>query len=169
MLVERSRIPPEGLDLQVREEPHWEGVNGLWISLTPVEASFHLERKGDGILARGTFTTTAVVLCSRCSEPVSVPLSDQFVVLFVGAQATFLGEEVELTAAEMDVDVLRNDRLDLSELLRENVLLNLPLQPLCRAECRGLCSHCGVNLNETSCQCRVQEPDPRLRSLQRLL
>ncbi|HLC21226.1 MAG TPA: DUF177 domain-containing protein [Candidatus Methylomirabilis sp.] len=52
--------------------------------------------------------------------------------------------------------------------MRENVLLNLPLQPLCRAECRGLCSRCGVNLNETSCQCRVQEPDPRLRPLQHL-
>lgn len=169
MLLERSRIPPEGLDLQIREEPHWEGVDGLWISLTPVEASFHLERKGDGILVRGTFMTTAVIPCSRCSEPVSVPLSDQFVVLFVGAQGTFRGAEVELTAAEMDVDVLRDDRLDLSELLRENVLLNLPLQPLCRAECRGLCSRCGVNLNETSCQCRVQEPDPRLPSLQHLL
>lgn len=169
MLVERSRIPPEGLDLQIREEPHWEGVEGLWISLAPVEASFHLERKGGGILAKGAFLTTAVVLCSRCSEPVELPVSDQFVVLFLGAQDTFRSEEVELTALDMDVDVLKDDRLDLSGLLRENVLLNLPLQPLCRAECRGLCPQCGVNLNETSCQCLAQQPDPRLRSLQHLL
>ncbi len=168
MLVERSRIPADGLDLQIHEEPYWEGVDGLWISLAPVEASFHLERTRDGILATGAFTTTAVVPCSRCSEPVSVPVSDQFVVLYLGAQETFRGEEVELAAAEMDVDVLTDDRLDLSGLLRENVLLNLPLQPLCRAECRGLCSRCGINLNETSCQCRVEEPDPRLRPLQHL-
>ncbi len=169
MLVERSRIPPEGLDLQIREEPHWEGVDGLWIALAPVEASFHLERKSDGILATGAFTTTVVVPCSRCSEPVSVPVSDQFVVMYLGVQDRFRGEEVELTAGEMDVDVLRDDRLDLSGLLRENVLLNLPLQPLCRAECHGLCPQCGVNLNETSCQCRAQEPNPRLRPLQHLL
>ncbi len=168
MLVARSRIPPEGLDVHIHEEPHWEGVDGLWISLAPVEASFHLERKSDGILARGGFTTTAVVPCSRCSEPVSVPLSDQFAVLYLGTQETFRGEEVELAAAEMDVDVLTDDRLDLSGLLRESVLLNVPLQPLCRAECRGLCSRCGLNLNETSCQCRVEEPDPRLRPLQHL-
>ncbi len=168
MLVERSRIPPDGLDLQIHEEPYWEGVDGLWISLAPVEASFHLERTRDGILATGAFTTIAVVPCSRCSEPVSVPVSDQFVILYLGAQETFRGEEVELAAAEMDVDVLTDDRLDLSGLLRENVLLNLPLQPLCRAECRGLCSRCGINLNETSCQCRVEEPDPRLRPLQHL-
>jgi uncharacterized protein len=169
MLMERSRIPPEGLDLQIHEEPHWEGVDGLWISLAPVEASFHLERKSDGILAMGAFKTTVVVPCSRCSEPVSVPVSDQFVVMYLAVQDRFRGEEVELTAGEMDVDVLRDDRLDLSGLLRENVLLSLPLQPLCRAECHGLCPQCGVNLNETSCQCRAQEPNPGLRPLQHLL
>lgn len=169
MLVERSQIPPGGLDLEVREEPCWEGVEGLWLSLAPVEASFHLERKGNGVLASGAFSTTAVVLCSRCSEPVSVPVSDQFMVLYVGVSEAFRAEEVELSAAEMDVDVMQDDRLDLSRILRENVLLNLPLQPLCRAECRGLCPRCGVNLNETSCRCHVQEGDPRLLPLQHLL
>lgn len=169
MLVERSQIPPEGLDLEVREEPRWEEVEGLWLSLAPIEASFHLERKVNGILASGAFTTTAVVLCSRCSEPVSVPVSDQFVILFTGASEAFRAEESELSAAEMDVDVMQDDRLDVSRFLRENVLLSLPLQPLCRAECRGLCPHCGINLNETSCQCQVQEGDPRLLPLQHLL
>lgn len=169
MLVERSQIPPGGLDLEIHEEPRWEGVEGLWLSLAPVEASFHLERKGNGVLATGAFMTTAVVPCSRCSEPVSVPLSDQFIMLYVGAREAFRGEEIELSAAEMDVDVMEDDRLDLSRLLRENVLLNLPLQPLCRAECRGLCRRCGINLNETSCSCRVQESDPRLLPLQQLL
>jgi uncharacterized protein len=169
MLVERSQIPPEGLDLEVCEEPCWEGVEGLWLSLAPVEASFHLEREVNGILASGTFSTTAVVPCSRCSEPVSIPLSDSFTILYTEASKAFRDDEVELNVAEMDVDSMEDDRLDLTKLLRENVLLTLPLQPLCRAECRGLCPQCGVNLNETSCGCRVQEGDPRLSSLQRLL
>ena len=169
MLVERSRIPAEGLDLRLLEEPRWEGVEGLWTSLAPVEASFHLERKGGGILARGTFQTTAVVHCSRCSEPVSVSVADQFEVLYMGTPSSLRGGEVELTAEEMDVEFLKDDRLDLSGLLRESVLLNLPIQPLCRAECRGLCPRCGVNLNDTSCQCRSQAVDPRLLPLQHLL
>lgn len=169
MLVERSQIPPEGLDLEVCEEPRWEGVEGLWLSLTPVEATFHLEREANGILASGAFTTTAVVLCSRCSEPISVPIADSFAILYTEASEASRAEEVELSAADMDVDVMQDDRLDLTRLLRENVLLNLPLQPLCRVECRGLCPHCGINLNETSCRCRVQEGDPRLLPLQQLL
>ena len=169
MLVERSRIPPEGLDLLVKEEPRWEGVEGLWTSLGPVEASFHLERKGGGILATGAFATTASVLCSRCSEPVSVQVSDQFEVLYMSPPGPSRGEDVKVTAEEMDVEFLKDDRLDLSWLLRENVLLNLPTQPLCRADCRGLCPRCGVDLNETSCQCETPEPDPRLRPLQHLL
>ena len=169
MLVERSQIPPEGLDLEVHEEPCWGEVEGLWLSLAPIEASLHLERKGNGILVSGAFTTTAVVLCSRCSESVSVPVSDQFAILFTGVSEAFRAEEGELSAAEMDVDVMHDDRLDVSRFLRENVLLGLPLQPLCRTECRGLCPHCGINLNETSCQCQVQEGDPRLLPLQHLL
>jgi len=167
MLVERSQIPPEGLDLEVHEEPCWGEVKGLWLSLAPIEASLHLERKGNGILVSGA--TTAVVLCSRCSESVSVPVSDQFAILFTGVSEAFRAEESELSAAEMDVDVMQDDRLDVSRFLRENVLLGLPLQPLCRAECRGLCPHCGINLNETSCRCQVQEGDPRLLPLQHLL
>src|SRR5574337_792058 len=169
MIVERSQIPPEGLDLELCEEPCWEGVEGLWLSLAPVEASFHLEREVNGILVSGTFSTTAVVLCSRCSEPVSVPVSDSFAIQYTAASELFDAEEVELSAAEMDADVMQDDRLDLTKLLRESVLLNLPLQPLCRAECRGLCPHCGINLNENSCRCDVREGDPRLAPLQHLL
>lgn len=169
MVVERSQIPPEGLDLEVREEPCWEGVEGLWLSLAPVQASLHLEREVNAILASGTFSTTAVVPCSRCAEPVSVPVSDSFTILYTEAREAFRDEEVELSAAEMDVDAMQDDRLDLTRLLRENVLLNLPLQPLCGADCRGLCPHCGVNLNESSCGCQVQEDDPRLAPLQHLL
>ncbi|MBZ0169368.1 hypothetical protein MELA_00706 [Candidatus Methylomirabilis lanthanidiphila] len=169
MLVERSQIPPEGLDLEVREEPCWEGVEGLWLSLAPVEASLHLERDVTGILASGTFSTTAIIQCSRCSEPVSVPISDSFTILYAEAGEAFDDEEVELSAAEMDVDVMQDQRLDVTKLLRENVLLNVPLQPLCRVDCRGLCPHCGINLNENTCECRVQEGDPRLLPLQQLL
>jgi uncharacterized protein len=169
MLVERSRIPVEGLDLRLLEEPSWDDVEGLWMSLAPVEATFRLERHGGGVLARGAFQTSAAVLCSRCSEPVTVPISDEFEVLFLESPGASRSEEVELTAEEMDIDTFRDDRLDLSRLLRENVLLSLPVQPLCRADCRGLCPRCGLNLNETSCQCHVREPDPRLLPLQRLL
>jgi uncharacterized protein len=168
MLVERSQIPREGLDLEVCEEPCWEGVEGLWVSLSPIQASLHLEREINGILTSGTFSTTAVVLCSRCSEPVSVPLSDSFTVLYTEAREAFGDEESELSGAEMDVDIMQDDRLDVTQLLRENVLLTLPLQPLCRPDCRGLCPRCGANLNESPCQCRVQDGDPGLLPLQQL-
>ncbi len=169
MLVERFRIPPEGLDIEVCEEPRWEGVEGLWLSLAPVKATFHLEREANGVLANGVFTTTAVVQCSRCAEPVSIPISDSFTVLFTEADDTSRAEDVELSASDLDVGVMRDDRLDLTQLLRENILLNVPLQPLCRAECRGLCPQCGINLNESSCRCRIEDGDPRLLPLQHLL
>jgi uncharacterized protein len=170
VLVERSRIPAEGLDCRLIEEARWEGVEGLWQSLAPVEASFHLERRAEGVLARGAFRTGAVVQCSRCSEPVFVPMADDIEVLYVESTTGVRGEDAGLAATqELNVEPLKDDRIDLSWLLRESVLLSLPLQPLCRPECRGLCPRCGVNLNETACQCRGEATDPRLLPLQHLL
>jgi len=169
MLIERSRIPAEGLDLSLEEEPQWEDLEDVWRPLGVVEARVHLEPRREGILATGAFAATGEVLCSRCSEPVPLRLEDQFEVLFLTMPLSEVAEELELTAEEMDVAFLQNDRLDLSALLRENILLSLPVQPLCHAGCRGLCPRCGANLNETSCRCRVTDLDPRLLTLRQLL
>ncbi len=58
--------------------------------------------------------------------------------------------------------------MDLSPLIREQVLLALPTRPLCQEDCRGLCPHCGINLNRSACGCRVETVDPRLEALRSL-
>jgi uncharacterized protein len=63
----------------------------------------------------------------------------------------------------------RNHIVDLSELIRQTLLVNLPLQPLCRAECAGLCPQCGKNLNEGPCDCPTETVDPRFAALESLL
>jgi uncharacterized protein len=74
-----------------------------------------------------------------------------------------------LAPDELDVTYLEDDQINTDQLLRENLLLSLPLQPLCRDDCRGLCPRCGANLNQEPCGCERPPADPRMDALRKLL
>ena len=88
-----------------------------------------------------------------------------------GAPEEAQEEEVELTDRDVVVGYYEGDRLDLGEVVREQILLALPLKPLCREDCRGLCPACGQNRNLVPCGCPPpEEPgDPRLEPLRKLV
>jgi uncharacterized protein len=170
LLIDIARIPDEGLDLAYLEADlrAW-GAEGLWDPGGPVEAAVRLARSAGGVLAEGWVETAVRLACSRCSEAFTHPVREEFAVQYLPAPAAPAPEERELAPAELEVDFLRGETLDVGALVRENVLLGLPAQPLCRAECRGLCPRCGTNLNLGPCGCVTEAGDPRLRILKRLL
>jgi uncharacterized protein len=67
----------------------------------------------------------------------------------------------ELSKAEMGLSFYQGAEIDLTPLIREQILLSLPLRPLCTEECRGLCAGCGVNLNKEACRCVPPQVDER--------
>jgi uncharacterized protein len=77
-------------------------------------------------------------------------------------------DSVELGADDLDVDFYENDELDLSRLVENETTLALPMKPLCRPDCRGLCAVCGANRNVVMCTCAPHPPDPRLAALRDL-
>ena len=104
-------------------------------------------------------TTTLSSVCDRCGEPFENEFCQSF--------ECMLAEELEDEEND-EILLLENDTVDLSELARETLILNMPTKTLCREDCRGLCSGCGANLNFESCRCK-KEIDPRLASLAKLL
>ena len=74
-------------------------------------------------------------------------------------------DDAELGADDLDLDFYDNDELNLGALVETETTLALPMKPLCRPECRGLCSVCGANRNVTACACPMRPPDPRLTPL----
>jgi uncharacterized protein len=169
MLIEVSKIPPEGLDVALPAERLDLGESvGLWDGPVSVQAEMHIGRSGRGLVIGGTFVGDVALICSRCLEPFHFQPQDRFdLYCALGLQAP-RGEERELAEEELDVTYLDEGRIDTDQLLRENVLLSLPVQPLCREECRGLCPRCGANLNLGSCDCQEPRLDPRLSILRKL-
>lgn len=100
------------------------------------------------------------ILCDRCAEPIDRHYSYSFEHLLVRE----LNDEENDTYFQVE-----NDTLDVSELLRADILLELPSKFLCKPECKGLCDVCGQNLNEGTCHCHDHDVDPRLEVLRQLM
>ena len=170
MLIEISQIPPEGLDIALSEESLDLGDPAdTWDGPATVQADLHLGRSGRGVLISGSFSGNVPLFCSRCLEPFQFQIAEQFHLYCEAGAGGLPEEEHELADDELDVTYLEEGRINTDHLLRENILLSLPVQPLCREECQGLCPRCGVNLNQGACTCTETRVDPRLQALRKLL
>ncbi len=122
--------------------------------------TLRLTRTAQGLYGQGAFDAHLPLECVRCLEPFAFPLHVRVDELFVyPAQG----------AADPLLAIPETGILDLSGLLRECLLLDVPIQPLCRADCLGLCPLCGANRNLKTCHHPDLEVDPRLEVLRSLL
>ena len=116
----------------------------------------------------GAIETEAEIDCKRCLQPVSQKLEIPFDVNFVAPEVFSSDSELELKETDLGLDVFEGEQIDLKELAREQILLNLPEQVLCRPDCKGLCERCGANRNFEDCRCGDEDIDPRWAALKDL-
>jgi uncharacterized protein len=123
----------------------------------------------DDIRVVGTLQTDLEILCARCLEPVPYPVKRQFDLLYRPAGSD-IGEdrEVELEDKDAAISYYEGEGVELAELLREQILLEVPLKTVCKEECKGLCPQCGRNLNTGECECAQAASDPRWDALREL-
>jgi uncharacterized protein len=123
---------------------------GDWIGR--IVGDFGVERNGDRISIRGSVQATARLECVRCLDAYTLPLEAP---LEVFAERGSSGKRADEEELERDDYMLFHDgrRLDLSEEAREALLLEVPIAPHCREDCRGLCPRCGADLNQGPCRC----------------
>lgn len=141
----------------------------------PFEGEAEIWNAGDRLLVKAELSGEATLQCSRCLAPTTLPLDVSFEEEFIEGAPAHEAEEDDEQETEVDagrsVTYYSGDEIDLSETLRDNVLLELPMKPLCSEDCAGLCPGCGTNLNTGSCQCaeETHTVDPRLAALKDLL
>ena len=163
MVIRVSEIPDEGLDVEGVEQFPQPFQDPAW---TLMALSLLIEKDGADVLVSGRLRARLPQTCSRCLESFPFDLAAQVDTRYCPAPGR--GEEVELTRDDLEVDFYSDDLLDLNRLIQTETELGLPMKPLCRAGCRGLCPVCGGNRNLTACACEVRAPDPRLAALKDL-
>ena len=134
----------------------------------PAAAEVHVDyyRAGQELFFQGHIDGSVIGHCARCLEEYTFQLGKDFFIVLV--PRANMPEEVELSGDELDLSFYEGDQVDLSPLVREQIILALPTRPLCRDDCKGLCASCGVNLNTQACSCTVSGGDPRLAVLRTL-
>jgi uncharacterized protein len=117
------------------------------------------------IRLRGQYAGRFEVPCARCVEPVEIPLKGEYDLIFRPAGADAEATERSITAPETEIGYYQKDSLFLEDVLREQVLLSLPVRTLCKEDCKGLCPRCGENWNNKECSCEKGPADPRWEAL----
>lgn len=145
--------------------PDKMGVDVLGVAEgTPLELQLRLESVVEGVLVSGTVTTTVTGECVRCLDPVTGPLVVDLQELYVYPGGRHGGQEQDEADDTDPLPELDGDLLDLEPALRDAVVLALPLQPLCRDDCPGLCPTCGVRFEDDPDHGHA-EVDPRWAAL----
>ena len=126
-----------------------------------------LTRVDDDVYLKGAVMTGVVASCSRCLDTLLYSIDSGLKSHFVPSDDRFASvRDVELHASDIDAEVYENQQIDLTQSIRDSILLAVPVICLCKENCKGICSQCGKNLNQGLCKCEIDSfTDPRLERL----
>ncbi len=162
LAVRKTRIykhyPPGTVDFHSEE----------FQQVDPLEVRATAELVDGQIRIYGQLHTRIEMVCARCLESVVEDLSRDFDLYYRPLKSVAGHGEVKLDDEEADVAFFDGEGLFLADALAEQVNLAIPMKVICRSDCRGLCAHCGANLNHEECHCQTQASDPRLAPLARV-
>jgi uncharacterized protein len=136
--------------------------------IEPVTLGFDIVKDKQQFQLTGRVTTTLELPCSRCLEPFTWPVNGEFSLRYQPHSSNSSEGEREIEEDDLSTAFYENDEIDLGQLMREQFYLSLPMKPLCRDACAGLCPVCGTNLNRGTCDCKREWEDPRLAVLKTL-
>jgi uncharacterized protein len=134
----------------------------------PVRLVFTIYKDKQHFRLVGTVAATLELVCSRCLDPFEWPVQTEFDLRYQPHAENEGDGEREIEEDDMTTSFYENDEIDLAQLLQEQFYLSLPMKPLCREDCAGLCPVCGINRNRGTCSCQTEWEDPRLTALRAL-
>lgn len=162
MKIVIPEIPGEGFDLKIEETIESDDL------ISPVMAQLRIQKIGPEVMVRGNLTADLQLQCSRCLKDFKRPLSVPVDVVYHPIAELRGEEKYELNSEKLDMGFYSGEELELLDLIKEQIMLNLPMKPLCSDSCKGICPQCGTDLNTGNCDCSTEDIDPRLAVLKGL-
>jgi uncharacterized protein len=166
MKLDVSHVPETGIEVSAELDASQIEISDAAVALS---ADLRLEGRvleaGEEMLLEGTLRGTFSLNCGRCLSSFSQPFEIEVSATYVNAVDTELEDPAENAPPEVTRIAFVGNEIDLASGVREDLLLNVPIKPLCSEDCHGLCPQCGVDLNEDECTCEKKPGDPRLAGL----
>ena len=168
-----NNIPDEGLKISLHKDSDWfrdllpeKEKNDF--SIHGIDVFCQAKRIRETVFIDGSLETTVTANCCRCLEATHLPVKINFRYTFL-PQKNSAKQEDELSAEDLEYVYYQDDVIDLDNLIFEQVMLQIPIKVLCTDTCKGLCPHCGINLNTAKCCCHAEHVDERLAVLKKLI
>ncbi|HEU4766504.1 MAG TPA: DUF177 domain-containing protein [Pyrinomonadaceae bacterium] len=133
----------------------------------PATIKGRVRLSGNEVLVEGHVEAEAQLECDRCLKPVQLPVSADFTLEYITGADYASSSAAALSEEEMSVSVFDGESIDVDEIVKEQILLEVPARTLCREECKGICPECGIDLNTGECSCTPNEIDPRWAALKK--
>ncbi len=152
---------PTGAIRHYRLDEDVTGIDPALVLTRRLQGDIAMLRTVKGILVTGNLTTRVEMQCSRCLEPVDVLLEINLEEEFQPTVDVITGQRLPMEEEDRALWIDAHHILDLTEVIRQNLLLASPPHPLCQEFCAGICPQCGKNLNEGPCDCISTDVDPR--------
>lgn len=165
LFIENVDASPTEARFDVDAGPLYRLLGAECRPIGPLRVMMQYMRSGDALLLDGTLSGALAGRCARCLDEFHWTLHRPFSCTLLPVAAAAGGRETELKPEDLATSFYSGDTVDVSVLVREEVLLALPSPPVCRATCKGLCAQCGGNLNAATCDCRPGWSDPPLAAL----
>lgn len=165
--IDISQIEEEPLQIDLSEPiESFSILESELLVKDTIEVHGELNKIEDKFLLTGALDANLIFTCDRCLEEYLFPLHLDLQILFLleEEEGGPKGDKEE----DLELYIFSGDSIDLGSALRETILLSLPMKKLCSEGCLGLCPNCGVNFNLSSCNCNLEEVDPRLEILKQL-
>ena len=169
MEIRLEQIKEDGLTLEIEKSVDTFPIlaemiaNGECEFAAPLRTALRALRIGDLVQIDGDIETSVRLPCSRCLQPFKTLLKSSFALTYMQQAADVMEDtepqEVELSAEDMGIVYFQGEKINLKDAIQEQVLMEFPLRPLCKLDCKGLCSKCGADMNEDPCDCE-QRPSP---------
>lgn len=167
-LVSINDLPPDGKEFTLDDQEIWlDPLSEFKMDCKidkPLKARLFVMPADAGCLVRGDLAGGVVVPCNRCAEDAHILIDSHFDEYEEIPQQEGKGKQAEKSEGHVVFD-RGAPMLDLAEVAWEQFMLALPARPLCKTDCKGLCSQCGANLNLGSCSCETSEGDSRMAAL----
>jgi len=172
--VDISKIKQDVVDeLVVEQEIDLGMIEDVKLT-SPVSIKLHLIKIDQGITLSGILKGEVLLQCDRCLESFNYKIKRDFKIDICEEKHKVESEKAEynvgeLKKEELEKSVCYGNNVNLMEEIRQQIILSLPMKQICKEDCQGLCSNCGVNLNKTTCSCSLENIDPRLAPLKEVL
>lgn len=166
LAIHLTEIPDEGLDITEEVQPdELELTTEEAVLREPISLSVNLIKAGAHVHAEGAMEGTFIWECVRCLKPYDKAMHIPFIAEYRVPDSSTKSRgrvmkdrrqdssDVESVDQDDDAYVCTGDQVELADMLREHIILSVPMQPLCHEQCRGLCPVCGRDRNEELCSC----------------